>query len=58
MYEDAEGYSFEVDNWALGVIMYTLLAGHAPFYHREQLRYLVLYFLLIHPASSSPEFTE
>jgi serine/threonine protein kinase len=38
MYEDAEGYSMEVDNWALGVIMYTLLAGYAPFYHRQQLR--------------------
>lgn len=37
MYEDAPGYSFEVDEWALGVIMYTLLAGYAPFYHRRQL---------------------
>jgi len=38
MIENAEGYSLEVDNWALGVIMYTLLAGYAPFYHRQQLR--------------------
>ncbi|KAH7731730.1 Protein kinase domain containing protein [Aphelenchoides avenae] len=38
MYEDAKGYGLEVDNWALGVIMYTLLAGYAPFYHRQQLR--------------------
>lgn len=35
MYEDAPGYSFPVDEWALGVIMYTLLAGYAPFYHRS-----------------------
>ncbi|CAD5217525.1 unnamed protein product [Bursaphelenchus okinawaensis] len=42
MYENAEGYSLEVDNWALGVIMYTLLAGHAPFYHRQQLRMMRL----------------
>ncbi|VDN05704.1 unnamed protein product [Thelazia callipaeda] len=40
MYEDADGYSFEVDNWALGVILYTLLAGCAPFYHRRQLMML------------------
>ena len=32
------GYSIEVDNWALGVVTYTLLAGYAPFYHRNQLR--------------------
>lgn len=42
MYENAEGYSLEVDNWALGVIMYTLLAGHAPFFHRVQLRMMRL----------------
>jgi phosphorylase kinase gamma subunit len=42
MYEDARGYSFEADNWALGVIMYTLLAGYAPFYHRQQLRMMRL----------------
>ncbi|CAI4230645.1 unnamed protein product [Auanema sp. JU1783] len=37
MYEDAEGYDHLVDEWALGVILYTLLAGYAPFYHRRQL---------------------
>uniref|UniRef100_A0A915DAD4 phosphorylase kinase n=1 Tax=Ditylenchus dipsaci TaxID=166011 RepID=A0A915DAD4_9BILA len=42
MYENAEGYGLEVDNWALGVIMYTLLAGYAPFYHRQQLRMMRL----------------
>ncbi len=42
MYEDHKGYSFEVDIWALGVIMYTLLAGYAPFYHRQQLRMMRL----------------
>ncbi|KAF1763522.1 hypothetical protein GCK72_011788 [Caenorhabditis remanei] len=40
MYDNAEGYSLEVDEWALGVIMYTLLAGYAPFYHRKQLMML------------------
>ncbi|CCD73789.2 phosphorylase kinase [Caenorhabditis elegans] len=41
-YDNAEGYSLEVDEWALGVIMYTLLAGCAPFYHRKQLMMLRL----------------
>ncbi|KAJ1368482.1 hypothetical protein KIN20_029617 [Parelaphostrongylus tenuis] len=36
MYEDLPGYSHPVDEWALGVIMYTLLAGYAPFYHRKR----------------------
>lgn len=37
MYEDAEGYGFEVDLWACGVIMYTLLVGFPPFWHRKQM---------------------
>uniref|UniRef100_A0A914VIA2 phosphorylase kinase n=1 Tax=Plectus sambesii TaxID=2011161 RepID=A0A914VIA2_9BILA len=37
MYEDCDGYSLEVDLWACGVIMYTLIAGYAPFYHRRQM---------------------
>lgn len=34
---DAEGYNKEIDMWACGVIMYTLLAGFPPFWHRKQL---------------------
>ena len=37
MYEDAEGYGNEVDLWACGVIMYTLLVGFPPFWHRKQM---------------------
>ncbi len=37
MYENAEGYGKEVDLWACGVIMYTLLVGFPPFWHRKQM---------------------
>lgn len=37
MFEDALGYSKEVDIWACGVIMFTLLVGCPPFWHRKQM---------------------
>ncbi|XP_059387060.1 phosphorylase b kinase gamma catalytic chain, liver/testis isoform-like [Carassius carassius] len=37
MDETHEGYGKEVDLWACGVIMFTLLAGSPPFWHRKQL---------------------
>ncbi|KAJ1524415.1 hypothetical protein ONE63_010914 [Megalurothrips usitatus] len=37
MFEEAEGYEKEVDLWACGVIMYTLLVGCPPFWHRKQM---------------------
>ncbi|XP_035783984.1 phosphorylase b kinase gamma catalytic chain, skeletal muscle/heart isoform-like isoform X6 [Anopheles albimanus] len=37
MFEDAPGYSREVDIWACGVIMFTLLVGCPPFWHRKQM---------------------
>lgn len=33
----ANGYGREVDVWACGVVMYTLMIGHAPFQHRRQI---------------------
>jgi len=42
MYEDAPGYGKEVDMWAAGVLMFTLIAGNAPFYHRKQMMMLRL----------------
>uniref|UniRef100_A0A1B6E198 phosphorylase kinase n=1 Tax=Clastoptera arizonana TaxID=38151 RepID=A0A1B6E198_9HEMI len=37
MFENAPGYSHAVDMWACGVIMYTLLVGCPPFWHRKQM---------------------
>jgi len=40
MFEKPEGYGIEVDAWACGVVMYTLLVGCPPFWHRKQLTML------------------
>ncbi|XP_075154873.1 phosphorylase kinase gamma isoform X3 [Haematobia irritans] len=37
MFEGSPGYGQEVDIWACGVIMFTLLVGCPPFWHRKQM---------------------
>ncbi|KAG5317342.1 PHKG1 kinase, partial [Pseudoatta argentina] len=37
MFENTDGYGYEVDIWACGVIMFTLLVGCPPFWHRKQM---------------------
>jgi len=34
---ECDGYNTQVDVWACGVILYTLLVGFPPFWHRKQL---------------------
>ncbi|XP_059478740.1 phosphorylase b kinase gamma catalytic chain, skeletal muscle/heart isoform isoform X2 [Neocloeon triangulifer] len=37
MYDDSDGYDRAIDLWACGVVMYTLLVGCPPFWHRKQM---------------------
>lgn len=40
MYPNASGYGLTVDMWACGVVLYTMISGTAPFYHRKQMKML------------------
>lgn len=57
MTDGAPGYSFSVDIWACGVIMYTLLVGSPPFWHRKQL-YMLRNIMEGNYSLASPEWRE
>lgn len=55
--DDAPGYGLPVDLWACGVILFTLLSGIPPFWHRKQ----HLLFRMImegHYTTSGPEWDD
>uniref|UniRef100_A0A8D1NFQ0 Phosphorylase kinase catalytic subunit gamma 1 n=1 Tax=Sus scrofa TaxID=9823 RepID=A0A8D1NFQ0_PIG len=57
MNDDHPGYGKEVDMWSTGVIMYTLLAGSPPFWHRKQM--LMLRMIMSgHYQFGSPEWDD
>lgn len=37
MYSDTDGYGLQIDMWACGVVLYSMIAGTPPFYHRKQM---------------------
>ena len=36
--EECDGYGYEVDIWACGVVLYTMLVGFPPFWHRSVMK--------------------
>ncbi|XP_013388094.1 phosphorylase b kinase gamma catalytic chain, skeletal muscle/heart isoform isoform X2 [Lingula anatina] len=57
MFEDVSGYGKPADMWACGVIMYTLLVGCPPFWHRKQM-YMLRAIMDGNYKFSSPEWDD
>ena len=44
--EECDGYGYEVDIWACGVVLYTMLVGFPPFWHRSGGMSLLFYLFM------------
>ena len=45
--EECDGYGYEVDIWACGVVLYTMLVGFPPFWHRSGGMSLLFLFIYV-----------
>lgn len=47
IFDKTNGYSFEVDLWSIGIIIYTLLIGRPPFESQDIKVYFIFFYSFI-----------